>query len=146
MIFDSPETFLPEYLRESGSVRGNEWAWPIGDIPAIIEAARLHHMVSVGGQLQFRFPDQGTCELYWIEVNTFQIVPRDLPWHERVEQTAAVALLQFQGLQERYDFLAEGQSSFGQYLDLFRASGGDPHDAMCFVWYVEASSKSLEQA
>ena len=146
LIFSSPETLLPEHLRNRGNLFGNEWAWPIDDIPAVIEAARLEGLVSLGGQLQFRFPNGGTCELHWIEVDTFQSVPPDLPWQERVEQTAAVALSQFHTLQERYDFVAEGQSSFSQYLDGFRASGGDPREAICFVWYLEAPLRNAEQA
>lgn len=145
MMFNPPEAALPEHLRERGNLRGKEWAWPIGDIPAVIEAARHEGLVSLGGQLQFRFPNGGTCELHWIEVNTFRAVPLDLPWQERVEQTAAVALSQFHALQERYDFLAEGQFSFGRHFDGFRASGGDPREAMCFVWYLEAPSKNAEQ-
>jgi hypothetical protein len=138
-----PETALPPKLLESGRLRGNEWAWPICDIPDVIEAARLRNLLSIGGQLQFRFPE-GTCELYWIEVNTSRVVPSNLPWRERVEQTAAVALSQFQALQAHYDFLAEGQSSFGQHLQHFRAGGGDMRDAMCFVWYLKASAENLE--
>jgi hypothetical protein len=136
-MFSLPETFLPAHIREHGTQRGNEWAWPIADIPDVIEAARLARMVSIGGQLQFRLLE-GTCELYWIEVDTSQVTSSDLPWQERVEQTASIALSQFQDLQKRFDFLVEGQSAFGQHLDEFRASGGDPRDAMCFVWYLEA--------
>ncbi|TCV68627.1 hypothetical protein [Neorhizobium sp. S3-V5DH] len=139
----SPEISLPEKLRENGRLRGNEWAWPVCDIPAVIEAARLAGLVSIGGQLQFRFPE-ATCELYWIGVDTFPFISSDLAWRERVEKTAVVALSQFRALQKDCDFLAEGQSSFGQHLDSYRAGGGDPRDAMCFVWYLEATG-DLEQ-
>lgn len=128
----SPEISLPEKLRENGRLRGNEWAWPVCDIPAVIEAARLAGLVSIGGQLQFRFPE-AICELYWIEVDTFPFVSSALSWRERVEQTAAVALTQFRALQKDCDFVGEGQSSFGQHLNSYKASGGDPRDAMCFV-------------
>jgi hypothetical protein len=137
-------TAMPKKLRERGCLRGNEWAWPISDIPAVIEAVRLAGLVSIGGQLQFRFPE-ATCELYWIEVDTFRSVSSDLPWPERVEQTAVAALSQFLALQQFYDFIAEGQSSFGQALDGYRADGRDPRDALCFVWCVEASADNLEQ-
>jgi len=79
-----------------------------------------------------------TCELYWIEVDTLTAMPSDVPWQDRVEHSAVVALSQFQDLQTRFDFLAEGQSAFPQHLDALRAAGGNPLDAMCFVWYFEA--------
>jgi hypothetical protein len=78
-------------------------------------------------------------------VDTFRSVSSDLPWPERVEQTAVAALSQFLALQQCYDFIAEGQSSFGPALDGYRADGRDPRDALCFVWYVEASADNLEQ-
>jgi hypothetical protein len=137
-MFSQPETFLAAHIRERGTLRGNEWAWPISEIPTVIEAARLAGAVNVGGQLQFRLPGGGTCELYWIEVDTLKAIPSDAPRQDRVEQTADVALSQFQDLQQRFDFLAEGQSAFGQHLDAITAAGGDPLDAMCFVWYFEA--------
>ena len=133
------ESLLPQDVRARGTLRGNEWAWPIAEIPLVVEAARLAKLASIGGQLQFRFPGGGTCELYWIEVDTLKVIPPDLPWEEQVERTAIAALSQFEDLQRRFDFLAEGQSAFGRYLDEFASSGGDPRDAMCFVWYVEAN-------
>lgn len=140
------ETLLPDQLLDRATLRGNERAWPIGDIPEVIEAARQAGLVSVGGQLQLRFPDGGTCECYWVEVDTFKSVSPDLPWPERVEQTAAAATSQFQGLIDQYDFAAEGRSSFGKYMDEFEANGGDLNDAICFVWYVEAKQDASERA
>ena len=142
----SSETLLPAPLLERATLRGNERAWPIGDIPEVIEAARLAELVSVGGQLQLRFPGGGTCECYWVEVDTFKSVSPDLPWHERVEQTASVARSQFQDLLDRYDFIAEGRSAFDKYMDEFEASGGELNDALCFVWYVEAKEDAAERA
>lgn len=142
-MLNIPELTLPENIRKRACLRGNEWAWPVDEIPAVIEAARLAGLVNIGGQLQFRFPD-GTCELYWIEVNTFQTNASGLSWQERINQTATDALSQFQALQEQFDFLAEGQLSFSEHFDYYRANGSDPIDAICFVWYFEASAKDLQ--
>jgi len=132
------ETLLPEQLLKRATLRGNERAWPIGDIPEVIEAARQANLVSIGGQLQIRDPDGGTCECYWIEVDTFKSVSPDSAWPERVEQTASAALSQFHGLLARYDFIAECRRCFGKYLDEFEASGSKLSDVICFVWHVEA--------
>ena len=40
----------------------------------------------------------------------------------------------FDELKGRFDFLAEGLSSFGPHLNALKAQGGNPADYMCFVW------------
>jgi hypothetical protein len=116
------EKLLPESILKRAALRGNEYAWPIADIPEVIEAARDAGLISIGGQLQFRLPQGKIFERYWIEVDTYKSVSQELPWTERVTRTAEVALAQFEMLQSKYDFLEEGK----EY----------PADAMCFVWYV----------
>lgn len=143
---DLPETLLPARLLERATLRGRERAWPISEIPDVIEAARLANLVNAGGQLQFRIPAGETCECYWVEVDTVRSVSPDLSWPARVEQTAAAARSQFQSLQERYNFIAEGRSAFGDYLNEYEASGGNVRDALCFVWYVEAKPRVSDRA
>jgi len=53
-------TLLAVDLLARASLRGNEYAWPIADIPMVIDAARAANLVSIVGQLQFRLPDGGT--------------------------------------------------------------------------------------
>ena len=132
-----PESMLPVHLLERATLRGRELAWTVADIPEVIEAARSAGLVSIGGQLQFRFPDGVTCECYWIEVDTFRTISPDLPWQERVRLTAEEASLQFRVLRECYDFAAEGRNACSEYIDRFEASRGKLLDAMCFVWYLE---------
>lgn len=143
----SAETTLPPDLFARASLAGNEYAWPIADIPTVIEAARVANLVSIGGQLQFRLPNGGTCECYWVEVDTYKSVDKALPWKERVLGTAVAAKADFFALQERFDFMAEGRKAFPAYLDSLLADGRDPADGMWFVWYllseVEASAKGL---
>jgi hypothetical protein len=109
-----PEKLLPPSLLQRAILRGNEYAWLLDDIPGVIEAVREADLVSVGGQLQFRFPEGGTCECYWVEVDTYQTVPINLPWAERVTRTAEAALADLRELQTRWDFLAEGRTAFEQ--------------------------------
>ena len=98
------EALLPRPLLERASLRGNEYAWPIDAIPDVIEAGRSANLVSIGGQLQFRLTDGGTCECYWVDVDTYRSVANDLPWDERVQATAEEGLRQFAALQSRFDF------------------------------------------
>ncbi len=130
------ERHLPNEILERASLRGNEYAWPVTDIPLIIEAVRQSNLVNIGGQLQFRFPDGTTCECYWVEVDTCKTVPESLPWAERVTQTAAIALRDFATLSSRYDFFEEGSCNFSAAFKEVETQGYNPHDAMCFVWYA----------
>src|ERR1700737_4055929 len=133
---NSPERHLPKELLDRASLRGKEFAWRIADIPEVIEAARRAGLVNVGGQLQFRLPDGGTCECYWVEVDTHRSVSKELPWAERVIQTADVALADFIRLASKYNFLGEGGRVFSTHLKDVEEQGGNPAEMMRFVWYV----------
>ena len=138
----SAEHYLPPDLLARASLRGNEYAWPIDDIPRVIEAARQAGLVNIGGQLQFRLPDGGTCECYWVCVDTYRTVSKHLPWQVRVEQTAVAALKEFSRLPSEFDFIAEGQRGFAEHLEKFEYQGRTAREAMCFVWYVAAPDES----
>lgn len=140
-----PEQLLPTFLIERATLRGNEYAWRLGDIPTVIEAARDASLISIGGQLQFRMPDIGTCECYWVEVDTYKDVSETLAWSERVTSTAKSALSQFNRLVEECDFIAEGRKAFAQHLLTFETQGGDLDDALCFVWYVESEQAAASR-
>jgi hypothetical protein len=127
---------LPQQLLVRASIRGQEYAWSPSDIPEVIEAARKAGFVNVGGQLQFRIPDGGTCECYWVDVDTYKSVPTDLAWAERVAKTADSALAEFMRLSAAYDFLQEGRKSFDGHLQKLVERGVDPRETICFVWYV----------
>jgi len=133
-----PEKLLPSEIVDRASLRGNEYAWPVDDIPAVIDATEAANLVSVGGQLQFRLPDGSTCECYWVDVDALSELPEDLSWQERVRLAASTARRQFDDVRQRYDFANEGRDAFGKILSDFEAKGGSIRDAMCFVWYVDS--------
>ena len=141
----SEQALSPDIIQRA-SLAGSEYAWRIQDIPEVIAAARAANLISVGGQLQFRLPDGGTCECYWVDVDTYKSVDRALPWTVRVNRTAQVALRDFETLQQRFDFVAEGRLGFQPYLDALVAQGRDPADYLCFVWYVlsEDAEKAIK--
>jgi hypothetical protein len=136
------EKRLPEDVIVRATLRGNEYAWRVGDIPTVIEAAKSANLINVGGQLQFRIPEGGTCECCWVEVDTYKEVSADLLWADRVSATAASALSQFRRLCTDCDFVAEGRTSFGEHLREFEAQGGDLNEALCFVWFVEGQKEA----
>ena len=123
---------LPKEVLDRASLRGNEYAWRVDDIPHVISAARDANLLNVGGQLQFRLSDGGTCECYWVDVDALRSIPGDKDWESRVVQSAITTLADFKKLQTTYDFVAEGKRAFDKHL------ADDNLDAvMWFVWYVE---------
>jgi len=138
----TPENLLPQEILARATLRGAEYAWPLEDIPKVVTAARDCNLASVGGQLQFRFPEGSTCECYWIEVDTHKSVSSDVSWAERVALTSETALADFQELQSKWDFISEGRSAFGEEFRKWEVAGGDPAEAMCFVWYVAAQAQA----
>ncbi|MBN8633264.1 MAG: hypothetical protein J0L76_20710 [Rhodobacterales bacterium] len=133
---EHPEESLPRELLRRASIRGHEYAWRVSDIPEVIEATKRAGRISVGGQLQFRFPNNVTCECYWVEVDTLKAVAADIPRKELVVQSANAALSAFEDLRSHFDFVAEGRSSFEKVFKEFEATGGEPEEVMWFVWYV----------
>jgi len=127
---------LPKELLDQASLRGSEYAWRVEDIPRVIHAARDANLLNIGGQLQFRLPDGGTCECYWIEVDTSKTVSDSEDWKTRVARSAEVALAGFDELRAKYDFVAEGKRAFDKHL-----ANGDPKDVMWFVWYLSAQGE-----
>ena len=134
------ETLLPAEIVCRASLRGNEYAWPLDDIPLVIDAARQANLLNVGGQLQFRLP-AATCECYWVEVDTYRTIAKTLEWPERVRGSASAALEQFSKLFDEFDFVAEGLKAFPNHLGRLIDQGYDWRKLACFVWYVEKQGK-----
>lgn len=135
------EQLLPAEILALASLRGSEYAWPISEIPNVIEAARRCGLVNIGGQLQFRFPEGPTCECYWLQVDTYKELSQDIPNRvERVRQSAEAALKLFKELLATHNFIEEGRKAFPAAFSDFEASGEEIADAACFVWYVEAKN------
>lgn len=138
------ELLLPKEILGRATLRENEYAWPIAEIPSVIDAARLSNLVNIGGQLQFRIPNGGTCECHWVQVDTYQDVSYDLPWDERVNATAKSAHAQFQSLCRKYDFPAEIMKEFAQHLEGIDLQESTMSEALCFVWYVEGPKTDFQ--
>jgi hypothetical protein len=116
------EARLPAEILAKASLRGNEYAWRVNDIPLVIAAAQAKGLVNIGGQLQFRGPDF-TCECYWVQVDTYQAIARDLPFVIRVHLTAEAARSAYDKLRRETDFLAEGRRGFQTYWAATRHKG-----------------------
>jgi hypothetical protein len=132
---EDPERHLPPELLRRASYHGSEYAWRVEDIPLVIEAARAAGLVSVGGQLQFRFPG-GVAEVWPMEVQPHSQMLAGLTWAEEVDESAKYALSQFRGLLARHDLLEEGRRLFPVVFRTQEQQGRNPRDDMWFVWYL----------
>jgi hypothetical protein len=137
------ERMLPPDLLARATLRGNEYAWPLDDVSRVIHAARKTNLVNLGGELQFRFPDLGTFECHWVEVETHNSASSSLPWPERVALSADAALRDFAELRRTVDFLKAGQDGFPNQFAEATANGLNPEQFMCFVWYLQTEEESL---
>ncbi len=138
------EQLLPREILDRATLRENEYSWPVSDIPSVIDAARFSNLVSIGGQLQFRMPDGGTCECYWVQVDTSQDVSKDLSWDDRVNATAISAHSQFQNLCRNYDFPAEITKGFAKHLEGVDLQESTMAEALCFVWYLDSPKAEVQ--
>lgn len=114
-------------------MRGNEYAWKKEDLIDVILSAKKNRLASIGGQVQFRFPD-GCCELYWINFDSDD-KSEDEPWDEYVARTADEVINKFERVNQEFNFIDEGYNSF-QFLkhkvDNDRVA---LEDYLCFVMY-----------
>lgn len=134
---NAPELLLPETIRAAACRSDNEWGWRPEAIPLVIDEAEKLGLLNVGGQLQFLMPE-GTCECYWVEVDTLSNEAQGLTWAERVARAANTARQQMADISRRYDFIEEGRKAFPDLFAIYEAAGGDLRDRMCFIWYLEA--------
>jgi hypothetical protein len=103
---------------------------------AVEEAARAAAacgLASLGGQAQYRMPD-GTCELYWLSLDSGERRP-DEPWEGYVTRSAAEVLAQFAVLRGKTDFIKVALE--WPVLAQLHAEGVDLDQYLCFVLYFD---------
>lgn len=132
---------LPPELLQKASLRVNDYAWRVEDLPAIIDAAAETGLANIGGHLQFRIPHGGSCDAYWVIVDTFPRLPKNLAWADEVKWCAAEARRQFAELRAKFDFVAEGLRFYARDLHDFERRGGSIEDAMWFVWHLRSAAE-----
>jgi hypothetical protein len=127
---DPSEKQLPNAILRRANVRSGELAWRPKDIPAVIEAARLAKLVSLGGDLQIRAPSGR-----WGQPVGFGIiieVPHNFEWEKQVESAAEAALAHFLFFERQVDFEEIARESY----PTLAAEVDDPKDVIFFSWAV----------
>jgi hypothetical protein len=127
------ERFLGDELLQKASVRGNEFAWKKEDVIHVILSAKESRLASIGGQVQFRFPD-GYCELYWINFDSGDRKEDEL-WDDYVTRSADEVIKEFNRINREFDLLDEGYRSFQFLKDKVEKEGVALGDYLCYVMY-----------
>lgn len=92
-------------------------------------------MVSLGGDLQIRAPSGKWGEPVGFGIDTAR-VSKTLPWDMQVEESAKAALVDFQALQDKFDFEAIAAESFPALV----AEVDDPSEVIFFGWWLQGRS------
>jgi hypothetical protein len=132
------EVLLPSPVLAKATLRGNEYAWPFGNVEEAILAARSAGLATLGGQVQFRLPD-GTCELYWRSATAADRQPRE-SWPAYVHRSAAEVLASFREKILAVDYLAEARQ--WPFLHEKLEAGVNILDFLCFVLYFQAEKQA----
>jgi hypothetical protein len=137
-IVTMEEDRLPLSLRNKASIStGGEHAWRKENIEEVIQAARVAGLATIGGQVQFQFPD-GTCEAYWLCYSASSQAA-DESWATYVERSAQQVVIQFNQLCATTDFVREAMQ--WEFIRQKVQTGRiDPLDHLWFVLYFGAES------
>ena len=122
---------LPPDVTEGASLRGNEYAWPVGRFLLALDAAKCHNLACLGGQFQFRTP-RFVYEMYWHDVSCLDR-QQDEPWPEYVRRSTTEVRQRFIRLLESIDVHAE----LAQLSQSWKAEDGPAPSSedLCFVAY-----------
>jgi len=133
------ESPLPPGVAEGASLRGNEYAWPIGRFLLALAAAESHNLACLGGQLQFRTP-RLIYEMYWHDVSCHDR-EQDEPWPEYVRRSASEVRQRFIRLLESIDVQAE----LAQLSLNWKAEDGPAPSSenLCFVAYFASPERPV---
>lgn len=122
---------LPQSVRATASLEGNELAWPIADFLRALEEAAAAGLACLGGQFQFRFPD-GICEMYWLNADSVDRQPSE-SWPAYVARSSKEVKAAFERNLAETDFLKE--ASNWPFVAEKAGAGVNPLDHLCFCAY-----------
>lgn len=132
------ERFLPPEILQRATLRGNEYAWSLKDVPDVIAAARSCGLATLGGNIQFRIPE-GTCDLYWLTVESSSRSEGEA-WPTYVVRSAEEVLVQLERVQAHSDFTTEARNF--EILAAKQASGENLNEFLCLVLYFNTELPS----
>lgn len=144
---DLKKHFSPEFLKRSLRYE-EEYGWRINDVSAVIEAGRKAGLATVSARLQIFIPDDlggGVCSDHNVQFVSYRLISPDLSWAEQIEQTADMALAEFERLKTESDLLEEGEKLARDILIQLGAPDADMENMLGFVLNFCDAPISLER-
>lgn len=140
--YDAEEK-LPSEILQLAIHSGQEYGWRTEDVLATIEAARDAGLATLGGQVQFVFPD-ATAELYWLHYDPEERQFGE-PWRNYVARSAMACQAGIWHILSHDDIVEEGKRIF-PLLQLKEAEGVDLAAHLVFlVYFVDEAEWSFLQ-
>jgi len=102
------DLLLPEIVK-GATLRGNEYGWIVSAFPDAVAKAQAHDYACLGGQFQFRLPDGGTCEMYWLQADSGERKAGEA-WRDYARRSCSEVLQRFQRLMATTDFKKEASN------------------------------------
>ena len=130
------ENLLPKAVLAKATRTGNELAWPLADVPEVINAAETRLLANLGGQPQFVYPE-GTCEPFWLNADA-DSRREDETWEEYVRRSADEIRTGFKRIVSETDFEKEARSF--SFLAKKLERGEDVMSQLRFVLYFADES------
>jgi hypothetical protein len=127
---------LPTGIAEGATLRGNEYGWIPSAFPSALVKAEAHGYACLGGQFQFRLPDGGTCEMYWLKADAAERRPKE-PWSDYAHRSCSEVRQEFERLMTTSDFKSEA-SNWPRFRDEIEQKVSD---VLVFVAYFVTESE-----
>ena len=137
------EKLLPENILKKAHIStGGEYSWHKEDFIEVIEAARSIGLASIGGNVQYIFPD-GIYDLYWLTYDSKDWKPGEA-WADYVDRSATEVIEGFMKLCSTTNFhdIAREERFAHKRVIL----EGEPNSNLWFINYFmsEASIPAFE--
>lgn len=123
---------LPPDITQGATLQGNEYGWIISLFPDAVVAAKKYNYACLGGQFQFRLPDGGTCEMYWLSADSTNRANEE-PWQDFSCRSCDEVLERFHALVSKTDF-REQASNWPRVSDVI-IEGLNHNSLLVFVAY-----------
>ncbi len=97
---------LPPELSNGAVLHGREYTWRVDRFQEALELAPVLAYACLGGQFWVLPSPSEIYELFWIEANSSERLPKE-PWQSYAERSCREVLKQFEALLKTVDFSQE---------------------------------------
>lgn len=134
------EERLPAEILQKAIISGKEYGWLQKDVLEVLEAAEKIPMATVGGTVEYVFPD-GICELYWFNFSPMERQSEE-KWPAYCKRTKIEVSKNLLYLISDTDFKQQAIKSF-DFLKNKDENGVDIENHRYFILYFDDTESDL---